>query len=274
MRKAFKSKNILWPLLVKVLMVIAISFALWKGLHRPLEISSDIFPYLTNLPTELVLQCQRDGKDISPTRWADLIAVRSTVSKEEQHYIVQQLKQGIHFNDISWQNDWIQIREDAVKQILWRRDILLNYPFYEPNRFVFPVIGEIWFVDTFGADREGGIRRHEGIDIFGAEGIPIVSVCDGKIEKLGWNRLGGERVGVRGEDGNYYYYAHLQIINPNLQIGQKVKKGDFLGTNGHTGDALTTPDHLHFGIELPNGEWINPYPFVYAWQQGQDIYGK
>lgn len=274
MRKGFKAKRKLWPLLIKVFIVIVISLALWKSLHKPLEISSDIFPYLTKLPTELVLQCQREGVGISPTSWADLIAVRSTVSEDEQRYLVQQLQQGIFLKDISWQNDWIQISADTVKQILWRRDILLNYPLYQPNRFVFPVIGEVWYMDTFGADREGGIRRHEGTDIFGAEGIPIVSVCDGKVEKLGWNRLGGERVGVRGEDGNYYYYAHLQIINPNLQLGQKVKKGEFLGTLGHTGDALTTPDHLHFGIELSNGEWVNPYPFVYTWQQSQVQYVK
>ena len=78
--------------------------------------------------------------------------------------------------------------------------------------------------------------------------------------------MGGERVGIRGDDGNYYYYAHLQIIATSLVKGKRVQAGDFLGTMGHTGVALTTPDHLHLGIELPNGQWINPYPFLGVWQ--------
>lgn len=268
-RSGFGSNRKSWGLLIRVVFILAIGLFLWKGLHKPSAISSDVYAYLNTLSPELVLQCQSEGQSISPTGWADLIAIRSTVSEDEERYLTKQLQQGILFKDLSWQNDWIQINEETIKQASWRKNILIKYPYYEPNRFVFPVIGKVWFIDTFGADREGGARRHEGTDIFGTEGIPIVSVCNGKIEKLGWNRLGGERVGVRGEDGNYYYYAHLQSINPNLKIDQVVKKGDFLGTLGHTGDALTTPDHLHFGIELPNGEWVNPYPFVDLWQKSQ-----
>ncbi|AFM00526.1 metalloendopeptidase-like membrane protein [Desulfitobacterium dehalogenans ATCC 51507] len=269
-RRSIKPRQKHWTLFLKVLVIILISTAVWKGIHKKPAISSDIYPYLLNLPAELVLQCQKEGKEISPTAWADLIAIRSTVTKDEELYLVQQLQQDIDFEELSWQNSEFQISEEAVKQILWKRHVLLTYPFYEPGRFVFPVIGKVWYMDTFGADREGGVRKHEGTDIFGAEGIPVISIGNGKIERLGWNRLGGERVGVRGEDGNYYYYAHLNTINPHLQEGQKVKKGDFLGTLGHTGDALTTPDHLHFGIELPNGEWVNPYPFLTIWQQSQE----
>ncbi|MEL1136588.1 M23 family metallopeptidase [Desulfitobacterium sp. THU1] len=265
--KRFETRERLWMLIIKAVAVLVISLSLWKGLHMPPRISPDIYLYLTNLSTDLVLNCQREGENLSATGWADLLALKSSITETEQAYLIRQLEQGVFFQDLSWQNEVIHIKKETVKQLLWRREILLTYPLYEPNRFVFPVIGEVWFIDTFGADREGGIRRHEGTDIFGAEGIPIISVSDGVIEKLGWNRLGGERVGVRGEDGNYYYYAHLQTINPKLMMGQKVKKGDALGTLGHTGVALTTPDHLHFGIELPNGEWVNPYPFVSVWQQ-------
>jgi hypothetical protein len=53
------------------------------------------------------------------------------------------------------------------------------------------------------------------------KGHRFFSVCDGTVEKLGWNRLGGERVGVRGKDGHYYYYAHLDKINQELYIDKK-----------------------------------------------------
>ena len=142
----------------------------------------------------------------------------------------------------------------------------MKYTYYRPNKYTFPVIGTTWYEDSFGAHREGGKRKHEGTDLFGKEGIPIISVCGGKVEQIGWNRLGGERVGVRGDDGNYYYYAHLQFISSSLIKGKRVEAGEPLGTMGHTGDALTTPDHLHFGIELPNSQWINPYTFLAVWQ--------
>ena len=267
-RLGFKPRTGLWFFIIQMVILIMISTVLWQNLHKPPRIAPDIYPYLLSLPADLVLQCQQEGEGIGFTGWADLLAIRSTL-KEEGEPLIQQLKQGISFQDLVWEINSKSISQETIKQISRRREILLQYPFYEPNRFAFPVIGEVWYMDTFGADREGGLRKHEGTDIFGPEGLAIISVGDGRVEKLGWNRLGGERVGIRGEDGNYYYYAHLSNINPALKIGQKVKKGYFLGTLGHTGDALTTPDHLHFGIELPTGEWINPYPFVYIWQQYQ-----
>lgn len=105
--------------------------------------------------------------------------------------------------------------------------------------------------------------------MFNKKGTNIISVSTGTIEQLGWNRLGGERVGIRGSDGNYYYYAHLDTINSSLSINKQVNKGDLLGTMGNTGDAVTTPDHLHFGIELPNGKWINPFPYLKVWEYYQ-----
>jgi murein DD-endopeptidase MepM/ murein hydrolase activator NlpD len=135
---------------------------------------------------------------------------------------------------------------------------------------MFPVIGTAWFKDSFGANRDGGKRKHEGTDLFGKEGTLIVSICGGKVEQTGWNRLGGERVGVRGDDGNYYYYAHLEHISAALVKGKRIEAGELVGSMGHTGDALTTPDHLHFGMELPNGQWINPYPFLAVWQVWSD----
>jgi len=133
------------------------------------------------------------------------------------------------------------------------------------------VLGTTWYEDSFGADREGGKRKHEGTDLFGKEGTPIVSIGGGIVEQLGWNRLGGERVGIRGDDGNYYYYAHLQFISPLLVKGKRIKAGEAVGSMGHTGDAFTTPDHLHFGIELPTGEWVNPYTFIAIWQYWGEV---
>jgi len=40
-----------------------------------------------------------------------------------------------------------------------------------------------------------------------------------------------------------------------------VKEGQVIGYVGKTGNAKTTPAHLHYGVYLPNGA-INPYPLI------------
>ncbi len=248
--------------LVSVLVLFLVAIAGWQLLHCSSAIPSELYPYLYSLPPEMVVKAQTEGRELGQGGWAAVLAIRSTLPESEVGLIMQ-LRKGRSFQDL----DWGGIRPEQVKLAQDRCSLLLKYPYFEPNRFTFPVRGKYWYEDSFGADREGGKRKHEGTDLFGAEGTPLISVSAGKVEQLGWNRLGGERVGVRGDDGNYYYYAHLQMISPQLKKGRRVEKGEAIGTMGHSGDALTTPDHLHFGIELHNGTWVNPYPLLKVWER-------
>lgn len=255
-----------WRIPLQLTLLILAAVAAWRVfLHTP-DIPSDVYPYLTSLSPSLVIQCIQENQTEPLIALAELLAIRSTLSEGEAQPLIDQLKDRVSFSKL----DWGELPSERQKAIQRQRKILTEYTYYQPGKYAFPVIGDPWFGDTFGADREGGVRRHEGTDLFSAEGTPIVSVCSGKVEKLGWNRLGGERVGIRGDDGNYYYYAHLQTISPSLVKGMRVQAGEYLGGMGHTGDALTTPDHLHFGIELPDGQWINPYPFLEVWKYCQN----
>jgi len=242
--------------------LILVAIVAWQALHRPPTIPTDVYPYLTSLSPGLVKQCQQENRTSPILLLDELLAIRSTIPERETPLLIDQLKKQVPFSDLNW----AALPKNKQNIVQRHLEILHQYSYYQANKYRFPVIGTTWFEDSFGADREGGKRRHEGTDLFGKEGIPIVSVCGGNVEQLGWNRLGGERVGIRGDDGNYYYYAHLQSISSVLVKGNRVQAGEPLGTMGHTGDALTTPDHLHFGIELPNGQWINPYQFLAIWQ--------
>ena len=118
-----------------------------------------------------------------------------------------------------------------------------------------PKIESVW-----GDSRDAGARRHEGIDIFGKFRTPVLAAANGYVTKVNENKLGGKAVFMRPAGEDYVlYYAHLdsQIAHE----GQVVKKGDTLGLMGNTGNARTTPTHLHFGIYTGNGA-INPLPFV------------
>ena len=112
----------------------------------------------------------------------------------------------------------------------------------------------------WGVAREGGLRKHEGVDIFNKKGTPILAVEDGTIARVGTNHLGGKVVWQRlGMFGQSIYYAHLD--SQAVSTGQTVKKGDIVGFMGNTGNAKTTPSHLHFGIYTGSGA-IDPILYI------------
>ncbi len=147
-------------------------------------------------------------------------------------------------------------------------------------RMVFPVVRSDWysvinFRDDWHAPRLrliGGrwrlVGRHEGNDVFAEPGTPVVAILAGRVEQLGWTFYSGWRVGIRGVDGRYWFYAHLSRFAPGLAIGSPVAAGQLLGEVGNTGYGATPGHrdeftyHLHLGIQEADGTWVNPYPLV------------
>lgn len=151
---------------------------------------------------------------------------------------------------------------------------------------VFPVArtdyySVINFADDWHAPRmrfvNGGwqeIGVHEGTDVFAEPGTPVRAIAPGTVENVGWLFYSGWRVGVRGDDGRYWFYAHLSRFAPGTVAGARVSAGEVLGNVGNTGygnrpghdDEFTW--HLHVGIQEPDGTWSNPYPLL------KRLYGK
>ncbi len=114
---------------------------------------------------------------------------------------------------------------------------------------------------AFGDPRDAGRREHEGVDIFAKRGTSVLSATDGVVTRVGEGGLGGRVVWVWDRQrGLRLYYAHLdeQLVT----TGAVVKAGDVLGTVGNTGNARTTPPHLHFGIYERGTGAIDPYWFI------------
>ncbi|MGO2136882.1 M23 family metallopeptidase [Marinobacter sp.] len=114
---------------------------------------------------------------------------------------------------------------------------------------------------SFGASRDGGAREHHGVDIFAKRGTPVRAVIDGRV-RTGTGGIGGNHVwlsgGMLGIGSARYYYAHLDSFA--IETGDAVTKGEILGYVGNTGNAITTPPHLHFGIY--SGGPVDPAPFL------------
>lgn len=129
---------------------------------------------------------------------------------------------------------------------------------------------------TWGARRGfGGLRIHEGTDIFAGYGVPVKSTTYGVIEMMGWNLYGGWRIGIRDIYNIYHYYGHLNGYSKGVQVGQVVKPGDVIGGVGSSGygppgTAGKFPPHLHYGMYKDNGhsEWsFDPYPYLTRWER-------
>src|SRR5918994_1223555 len=141
------------------------------------------------------------------------------------------------------------------------------------NTFPVPAPHEVSFSDSWHACRDGCSRRHKGNDLMAAEGTPAVAVESGMIAKVTDKDVGkgGLSLWLLGDSGNAYYYAHNSA---NLvRVGQRVARGQVIARVGHTGNAATTPPHIHFQInrcgELSSDEpcTINPYKLLRGWPQ-------
>jgi murein DD-endopeptidase MepM/ murein hydrolase activator NlpD len=123
------------------------------------------------------------------------------------------------------------------------------------NGIICPVNGTA-YSDTWGAARSGG-RSHQGVDMLTHRGNPIYAVVSGSVQ-FKENRLGGNSAWVSGNNGDRYYYAHMDHYEG---ASRSVSQGEVIGYVGDTGNARGTP-HLHFEVHPGGGAAVNPYPYV------------
>jgi murein DD-endopeptidase MepM/ murein hydrolase activator NlpD len=130
---------------------------------------------------------------------------------------------------------------------------------------VCPVMGPVRIGQGWGAPRDGGRRRHQGIDLLAPAGTRLVAVASGHISRLS-NRdrgRGGISLWLRDARGTAYYYAHNQ---QNLaRLGQQVRAGQVIARIGATGNARGGPPHLHFQIHPNGGRPVSPDAAVRRW---------
>jgi murein DD-endopeptidase MepM/ murein hydrolase activator NlpD len=122
---------------------------------------------------------------------------------------------------------------------------------------VFPIAGGAVYWDDYNQDPSRG-RVHDGVDLLGAKGTPLLAVDDGNV-RFGTDVKGGNVANLRTADGTRYYYAHLHAFEGS---NRAVKASDVIGYLGHTGNAQGTPNHLHFEIHPGGGEDVNPYSLL------------
>ena len=112
-----------------------------------------------------------------------------------------------------------------------------------------------WRIDPF----TGAQKLHTGMDFSANVGADVFVTGDGVVEKVSWTNGGyGNLIIVNHGFGYSTYYAHLNSFNVNE--GQKVKRGDVIGTVGNTGRSKGP--HLHYEVRI-KGVPVNPVNFYF-----------
>jgi murein DD-endopeptidase MepM/ murein hydrolase activator NlpD len=149
---------------------------------------------------------------------------------------------------------------DIIAEIRKNEKFYKNFPFLQPIR-----TNELTRIGSFYGYRPhpilGVVHMHQGIDLVAPTGTPVYASGDGIVKSIERNntRSGyGNSVLIDHQvNGFASRYAHLHTIE--VREGQKVKRGQRIGTVGNTG--LSTSPHLHYEIII-NGATTNPLRFM------------
>ncbi len=151
------------------------------------------------------------------------------------------------------------------------------------QRYIFPLRAARYDYGAYHHD-------YPATDIFCPVGSEYLAVTDGVVDFVNredrWDPAnddpalrGGIMIAIIGDDGVRYYASHLSAIAAGLEAGDRVEAGQLLGLSGASGNARSTPPHIHFGISRPTtpDDWrtrrgeLSPYPYLRAWERGEQV---
>lgn len=136
----------------------------------------------------------------------------------------------------------------------------------------FPLKGNFPYGDPgsrFGAPRSG--HTHQGQDIAAPEGTQVRAARGGIVTNVAYQASGaGNYIVIDGAGQRKdYVYMHLLTDSTRVEVGQRVKTGEWIASVGNTGASFGA--HLHFeiwqGTWYGGGEPIDPYPSLRRWDR-------
>ncbi len=133
-----------------------------------------------------------------------------------------------------------------------RKDKLARTPSIAPTR------GHI--SSRFGKRRDpftGKIKKHNGLDFSNRNYTPIYAPADGTVVNTFKNGSFGEFLVIDHGYSITTRYGHLAKYE--VQVGQRVKRGDLIARIGNTGRS--TAPHLHYEV-LVNDQYVDPEKYL------------
>lgn len=138
-----------------------------------------------------------------------------------------------------------------------------NLPAMSSGIWTAPTSGT--FTSTYGY-RTFDNSNHLGVDIANAVGTPIVAAADGIVSYAGPLAGFGNLVMItHSVDGQTFITLYGHLSSYNVEVGQKVTKGEQIADMGSTGNS--TGPHLHFEVHVDSWDWqgstsVNPLRYV------------
>jgi murein DD-endopeptidase MepM/ murein hydrolase activator NlpD len=109
--------------------------------------------------------------------------------------------------------------------------------------------------------------KSHAVDMMAKKGTPVYAASNGVVIRAGLGgKKSGKRVTIRDEHADIFY-GHLDQVL--VKTGQRVRKGQQIGTVGHTGSAKASAPHLHLEVlNIRKGSRKDfPKPW-HKWAQG------
>lgn len=102
-------------------------------------------------------------------------------------------------------------------------------------------------------------KMHTGVDFTAPKGTPIYATGDGVVIEV-QSVFGGYGKYVEIDHGFGFVTRYAHMNDFNVKKGQKVKRGDQIGTVGNTGSS--TAPHVHYEV-LKDGKYVNPVNYFF-----------
>jgi len=179
-------------------------------------------------------------------------------TREINMYLEEGLKQQIQ--RVHWEMEELQMLAEIQERNAYKverffdsqRSLLASTP------TIWPVRG--WVTSSFGQRMSpftGRLQMHEGLDIAARPGTPVKASAEGIVIYSGWKSDFGKLVTIDHGYGYRTRYGHMSKIY--VKNGQRVKRGDTLGSVGSTGRS--TGPHLHYEVKV-RGLPVNPKTYL------------
>ena len=219
-------------------MAVAYRFDVKRGQRVDLDVSVD-----SAKPSRLFIDCFR-VRDAAEEDWLLVASANET----EKHLYYEPRRDAQYI---------IRLQPELLRggryRVTLRKDASLDFPVEGKTK------GAI--LSGFGVPRDAGRRVHNGIDIFSKRHTPVLAPSDAQVRRVGENDLGGNVIWLSDSKRSItLYFAHLET--QDVEPGTQVKAGQKIGTVGNSGNARTTPPHLHFGIYARGSGPVDPAPYV------------
>jgi len=144
--------------------------------------------------------------------------------------------------------------QELVELIREKRDLIERLP------SILPVdTDRYWFSSRFGWRRSpftGKKEFHNGLDISGNKGAPIIAPAKGKVIEKGRDGYQGNYLRIDHGWGCVTIFAHL--LSTVVDVDQEVDRGELIAYMGSTGRS--TGPHLHYQIEV-EGRAVDPFDY-------------